>query len=223
MSSQNGSLKSITLQGDPDKGTIVLLHGYGADAEDLVPLSQIDPRFTWIFPQAPLEVSFAPGHIGRAWFEVDLELLFQATQSRRFHEIAKAFPPELAASRTIVDNFLSELPIPRSQIILGGFSQGAVLSIETALHSPHPIAGLLIFSGTLVHESMWRHLAPKQKGTPFFQSHGTQDPLLPLISAEELSKILIESGFKGQLHTFQGGHTIPQSILNKLALFLNSF
>lgn len=215
-----GDLDVIEVPGDPHKGTILLLHGYGADALDLLPLNEIYKGPTWIFPQAPLEISFAPGFSGRAWFPVDLELLTLATREGRLEEISKAFPSELDQASSLVEDLLIRLNISRSKVILGGFSQGAILAVETALRSPFRCGGLLIFSGTLINEQSWKRLAHLQASTPFFQSHGSHDSLLPIIKAKELTDLLIEGGLKGTLHAFPGGHEIPHSILLQLGPFL---
>lgn len=218
-----GGIDILEKPGDPQQGTIVLLHGFGADAYDLAPLCNTYDGPTWIFPQGPLEIPFSPTHTGRAWFPVDIELLTRAIQERRLNDVFKAFPPELNGARDSVDALLDDLNIPRSQIILGGFSQGAILAVETALHSPLRCGGLVIFSGTLINEASWRRLAPIHGGTPFFQSHGTHDPLLPLPNAQALTHLLQEGGLKGELHTFNGGHDIPSLILKQLTSFLHNY
>ena len=217
-----GGLDILEKPGDPQRGTIVLLHGFGADANDLAPLCNTYEGPTWIFPQGPLEIPFSPDDHGRAWFPVNIALLTRAVQERRWDEIFKAFPPQLNEARDCVDALLDALNIPRSQIVLGGFSQGAVLAVETALHSPLRCGGLVIFSGTLINEINWRQLAPLHRETPFFQSHGTHDPLLPLPNAQALSLLLQEGGLKGELYTFKGGHDIPSIILKQLSSFLHN-
>ncbi len=215
-----GELDIVELLGDPDKGTIVLLHGFGADAFDLFPLSSLYKGPTWIFPQAPLEIQIAPGYFGRAWFPIDIEKLNLAIREKRFDEVSGAFPSELDHARACLEDLLIRLDIPRSKLLLGGFSQGAILAIETALTAPHRSAALLILSGTLINESNWRKLTPLHAKTPFFQSHGSHDPLLPIEKAIELEKVLLDGGLEGKLHRFNGGHEIPQATLLQLASFL---
>jgi phospholipase/carboxylesterase len=215
-----GGIPIVELPADPDKGTILLLHGFGADAFDLLSISHVYKDVRWIFPQGPLKIPFAKGHTGRAWFPVDVELLIHAIREKRFDEISHAFPPELDQAHALIETLLHHLNIPRSKLILGGFSQGAILAIETALKSFERCGGLLIFSGTLINEVSWRALAPLHAKTPFFQSHGTHDPLLPMKKAKDLEQLLIDNGFRGKLHSFHGGHEIPHSILIELSVFL---
>ncbi len=214
-------LKTIEIPGDPKKGTIVLMHGFGADCYDLVSLSKTYEGPTWLFPQGPVKVMFSEEHSGYAWFPLKISELAQAIREKRYDEISQAFPPELTQAHLLMDQFLTELDVPRSEIILGGFSQGAVLTIEVALRSYQKIGALLLFSGTLLNELNWKQLAPQHAHTPFFQSHGIHDQLMPISKAEELEKLLIDGGLVGKLHTFQGGHEIPRHILQQLSAFLN--
>lgn len=218
-----GDLDVLEVPGDPGGVHIVLFHGFGSDASDLVPLSRIckkKPLPTWIFPRGPLEIVFHDGYTGRAWFPIDSEALHQALQEKKYNEIAHAFPVELSTARQMGEQFIDGLDIPRSQLFLGGFSQGAILATELTLYSTFRSAGLLILSGTLINAKNWKHLAPLHALTPFFQSHGEQDTLLPIEKSIELEKILVDGGLKGKLHRFHGGHEIPPSTLAQLGHFL---
>jgi phospholipase/carboxylesterase len=217
-----GGLPVIERPGDPDLGTIVLLHGFGADADDLAFLGDIYKGPRWLFPKGPLEIPFGPGNVGRAWFPVNIEFLIHAMKTGQFSEISKAFPSphEFKEASNLLDHFLAQLNVPRSTVFLGGFSQGAILSVETALQSEEKYGGLLIFSGTFIENLGWSARAPRHAGTPFFISHGTHDSILPFQKAEVLETLLLESGWKGRLHRFHGGHEIPPSALLEVALFL---
>lgn len=219
-------IEVLEVRGDPHGAHIVLFHGFGADANDLLPLSGVftgHPRPTWHFPQAPLEVPIGRSGQGRAWFPIDFDIIERALHQGEPPEISLAFPPDLPEIRQLGQKLILELNIPHHKLFLGGFSQGAVLATDLLLHSPHKLGGLLIFSGTLFLKEKWQTLAPLHGGTPFFQSHGINDPLLPLKGAEELSSLLQNAGLKGSLLTFPGGHEIPSPILLKLNAFLTPF
>lgn len=217
-------LKVVKIDGDPSADTIILLHGFGANNRDLVGLSKIyneNPKPTWIFPQGPLKIQFSKDFVGHAWFDVDMALL-RSVEDMNNDELGEAFSKELEISRKPVELLIKELSIPRSKLVLGGFSQGAVLAIDTMLHCSEQIKALLIFSGTLVYENYWRQLLPVHKKTPFFQSHGRADPILPVQRAEKLEKLLLSEGLDGKLHLFNGGHTIPIELYGKIYDFLKS-
>lgn len=219
-----GSTEIIEIKGDPQGVWILMFHGFGADAYDLMGLAQEisieGPKPNWIFPNGPLEIPFSPGWVGRAWFPINIQAIQKAVQEEDYDALSRAFPKEYAEARKVGEDLIATLNIPRSKLVLGGFSQGAILAIELALNHHERCAGLLIFSGTLVNEEKWRHLAPLHASTPFFQSHGTQDPLLPVQRAHALEKMLQKSGFKGKLYTFEGGHTINHEVLKELSKFV---
>lgn len=214
----------LEVLGDPGAPAILLFHGYGADGRDLLPLSQalagFDIKPSFYFPTGPLEVPIAPGYSGRGWFPIDIEALKDAIHGKKSENVSKAFPKEYSQIRQIAQLLIAELNIPLSKLILGGFSQGAILAIDTALHASEKIGGLLIFSGIMVNEEEWKKRASQYRGIPFFQSHGHEDQLLPFDRAVALEKFLKDSGLKGKLHSFHGGHEIPHAIIVKLNAFL---
>jgi phospholipase/carboxylesterase len=218
-----GGLDVLKIRGDPDGVTILLLHGYGADASDLASLHsfyQATPQPTWIFPNGPLKIPFSPAYVGRAWFPIDMAKLQQAMYEEDVQAILHFFQTDLEEARAPLAELIERLEIPRSKLILGGFSQGAILAIDTALHHHDPTAALLIFSGTIANFATWSHLAPLHARTRFFQSHGVYDPILPFSLAQSLEILLKNGHLEGKLHTFQGGHEIPRSILTQAGHFL---
>lgn len=107
-----------------------------------------------------------------------------------------------------------------ARTVLGGFSQGAMLSCDALLHSTQPYAGLVQLSSTLVARQEWAPLLTKRKGLPLFQSHGTHDPILPFSMAERLRDECVQAGVMVEWQPFRGGHEIPEPVLRKLGSFL---
>jgi phospholipase/carboxylesterase len=104
--------------------------------------------------------------------------------------------------------------------VLGGFSQGAMLSCDVMLRTTQPYAGLIQLSGTLLAIQEWAPLLQKRKGLPVFQSHGRQDELLPYVGAERLRDTLTHGGISVEWHSFRGGHEIPRAVLQRLGPFI---
>lgn len=219
-----GGLEVLELPGDRSGAVCICFHGFGADHTDLLSLGQlgqITPRPTWLFPRGPLKITFATGVIGRAWFPIDMEKLHETRQQLgHLKLIDSAFPCELTESRHLIENFITELDTPLSKIFFGGFSQGAVLATEVALSVFERPGGLFVLSGTLVNKLHWEKMVHQKGGLPFFQSHGTNDPLLPFSRAQALETLFISGGLKGKLYSFVGGHEIPLQSLAQLDLFL---
>ncbi|PJZ69744.1 esterase [Leptospira perolatii] len=213
---QIGPFKAVSIQGNPDLPTIILFHGYGANAHDLVPLhSYLDvPKGTnFLFPDGDLEIPIMPGYTGRAWFPIDMEALQKAMMLGGHRDFSERYPNGLESAREKAAQMIQDLGIPMEKIILGGFSQGAMLATDLMLHSKQKPKGLLILSGTLIHEQEWSRLAKLSPGYKFFQSHGRMDPVLGYPAAKKLEGVLKEAGWDGELLAFPGGHEIPESVL----------
>src|SRR5690606_6201984 len=120
----------------------------------------------------------------------------------------------------LLDDLERRLGVTPEQTILGGFSQGAMLSCDVALRAERPLAGVVLLSGTFLCEDDWRPLMPARRGLRVFQSHGVLDPLLPFDLAERLRDALVEAGAELDWVAFRGGHEIPPAVLMRLQGFL---
>jgi phospholipase/carboxylesterase len=88
------------------------------------------------------------------------------------------------------------------------------------MRTAFPFAGLIQLSGSLLARQDWRPSVGKRAGLPVFQSHGTQDPILPYVMAERLRDELMAEGLTVNWNKFQGGHEIPEPILARLNGFV---
>ncbi len=226
-----GGLDAV-LTGGPDRAgggdgpLVILLHGFGAPGDDLVPLWRVldVPRETrFLFPAAPLAM---PGYVGgRAWWMIDferLERLMSGHPSISDEEAAREIPEGLAEARALVSALVDEAAakLGASKLVLGGFSQGAMLACDVTLRREAPPAALVMLSGTLIAAHEWSALAPRRRGLPVFQSHGLKDPLLPFAAAERLRDLLEGAGLPVEFVPFHGGHEIPGGVLDRLGAFL---
>jgi len=215
--------------GGPENATltVVLLHGFGAPGTDLVDLGRyLDiPNTRFVFPEAPLELGGMYGE-ARAWWRLDLAKLEHDLRTGNASDRSKELPEGLPAVREQVGRFIDELAAKfkttTERIVLGGFSQGSMVSIDVALHHATRLAGLVLLSSTIIAESAWAPLMTKAAGLPVFQSHGRGDALLPFSVAEQLRDKLKTAGALVEWHPFNGGHEIPPMVLSELATFLRS-
>lgn len=200
---------------DPKALTVVCLHGYGADMRDLAPLAPEVPAgrpLRWIFPDGPEVLDWG----GKAWFPIDVAAFEQSQRTGAARDLSLREPPGMEWAREELQRFIKELDKPWDKIVLMGFSQGAMLAVDLALRAESAPAGVAILSGTLVDKKTVAQLAPAKKGMPFFQSHGSVDPILGFAEARALEKALVEAGWRGQLRRFEGGHAIPAETLDGL-------
>lgn len=212
--------------GGGDGPVVMLLHGFGAPGDDLVPLAhaiEAPAKTRWLFPEAPLSLNMGFGD-SRAWWIIDFARIQADREAGRIRDLSVEVPQGLALARERMVAFLKELPrqfpIDYKNTIIGGFSQGAMLTCDGILHTDHPFAGLVQLSGNLLAQTVWGPLMPKRKGLPVFQSHGTKDDILPHIGAERLRDALSQSGFRVEWHSFRGGHEIPEAVLRRLSTFI---
>ncbi|MGP0594176.1 alpha/beta hydrolase [Nitrospira sp. T9] len=215
-------------QGSGEGPLVVLLHGFGAPGDDLVALWRYlnvpdDVRF--LFPAAPLQLSMSFGD-ARAWWMLDMERLTQARAQGQWEALSQEIPRGLPPSRTQMQDVLSlateTLSVPSSSLIVGGFSQGAMLATDLVLHTDIPFAGLILLSGTLIAKQEWLTRLPKRQGLPVFQSHGTDDPILSFSMAQQLREHIQTAGLPVSWVEFRGGHEIPIQVLQGLGAFLQS-
>ncbi|MDT7043287.1 hypothetical protein [Candidatus Nitronereus thalassa] len=206
---------------------VVLLHGFGAPGDDLVPLwkmIRVPDEVKFVFPVAPLSLN---GGLqgGRAWWMLDMEQIARDMASGRGRDV-HAIPEGLSEARESIIALLDDLErnwhIPSEHIILGGFSQGAMLACDTVLRTKRPFGGLALLSGSLIAKNDWVPAMAKRTGLSVFQSHGTDDPLLSCGIAKSLRDLMVEHGLSVEWHEFRGGHEIPFDILERLGLFLRS-
>lgn len=212
--------------GGGDGPVVVLLHGFGAPGDDLVPLGAAlglprDVRF--VFPAAPLSFSMGFGE-SRAWWMIDMERLQRAMMLGQARDLSGEDPEGLAPARerlvALLDDAERLLGAAPERTVLGGFSQGAMLSCDVALRTGRPLAGLVLLSGTLLAASAWQPRMAARAGLRVFMSHGRQDPLLPFSGSARLRDLLVEAGLGVEFVEFRGGHEIPGGVLARLQAFL---
>ena len=217
---------------NPAPLVVVLCHGFGAPGDDLVALADaIDapPGTVFVFPEAlhslhdliaqPLYME------ARAWWLIDFARLERAIALGEFRDLTGEVPEGLDEARAALGEMLGELAKTErtDRLVLGGFSQGAMLTLDLALRRPElPITGLVLLSGTMIAEHEWRPLMKARTGTPVFQSHGQSDDILPFAIAERLRDALRESGLDVTFEPFAGPHAIPPRALERLSAWLRA-
>lgn len=206
--------------------TVMMLHGFGADMNDLAPLhSYIDPagQFNWIFPNGLLEVPIGPHSSGRAWFPIRMADIEAAAMRGEVVDFAETCPDGMIEAEKRILGLIEKLRIAPKDLVLGGFSQGAMMTCQISLGMNEDVAGMILYSGNCLNFKFWQERAPMHKKIPFIQSHGKEDPILGFKHAQRLFQMLSDSGLKGKFLPFNGFHEIPLPVIRETTTFLNSF
>ena len=213
---------------------VVFNHGYGASGEDLVPfvpeLLEREPRLApvrFAFPAGPLSLGMAAWGDARAWWPLDwmkLSTLSRSPEGRQ--ELRNEVPEGMGSARRklqgCVEALLAGTGLPPERVVLGGFSQGAMLATDLALSWEQRPAALVALSSVLLAAEKWRALAPRRAGLPVIQSHGRQDPILPYSEGEALRDFLTVAGLAVEFIPFDGPHTVHPDALDRVARLLGS-
>ncbi|MDA7503715.1 phospholipase [bacterium] len=218
-------LKCHIITAEKPECLVVLCHGFGAPGDDLVQIGayliesrpELKDRVVIAFPEAPLSLEEMGMPRSRAWWPLDMEKLNQAVESGDFRDLRNESPELLPDARekliAVMDQLQEEYDIGIRRTIVGGFSQGSMLATDYALQTIMKPAGLIIWSGTLLNEPIWKGLAESMQGIPILQSHGTSDNILPFKAAGWLREMLSQGGADVNFLQFSGGHTIsPESL-----------
>lgn len=194
-----------------------LLHGFGASAQDLVSLApELGGGQRWLFPHAPVPISVGGMSYGRAWFPRDAGDLQAALFGGYFQQLRSVEPDGLSQAAWEVRSLIDRSGLDWTRLILGGFSQGAMVTAEILRQAcadpslPMPAVALL-FSGALIAERWWDNLRvpPGQRVPLLVQAHGHDDPVLGLTEGQALADVLERAGFVPRWVGFSGRHEIP--------------
>jgi len=202
---------------------VVLFHGFGADFSDLVPLADLmdrDGDWTWIFPNGPKTVDLGFHMTGRAWFPISMAELEQSIATgvpRDYAPITERPPQDLLNDLTA---FVEELAREYDGVVLGGFSQGAMIATHILPAAGEKLLGALLLSTVLLNEAQLEKSLAQVSPKPFFQSHGAQDQVLHMKFGQKLYQFLKQKGWKGTWIDFAGGHEIPMPVIMKVQEFL---
>jgi phospholipase/carboxylesterase len=192
---------------DAPVGTIVLLHGWGAnhdDLGDLVPYFDL-PEYQFLFPNGIFDHEYSDD--GKMWYS------FTGAG-----ELTDRSMAQLATSREVLTTWIESLPastgIPLDRTWIAGFSQGGAMTLEIGLDLP--VAGLIVLSGYL-HQNRAK---PGQAAPPVAIVHGRQDDVVPISAARQSQATLTEWGVDVQYQEFEMGHSIVPEVLNVVRKFV---
>lgn len=208
------------------KSCICLFHGYGASMMDLYPLGEhikTQKSYDWFFPNAHLDLPGGrhPMMMARAWFPIDMAALEQAMMRGTHRDFSDVYHENFIAALEKGQAFVESLFEQYDEVILGGFSQGSMITTHLALKNADKVKALLCYSGALIGRQQLIELLETSTKFPFLQSHGKRDPILSYSYAKDLFELLKLGGHHGEFISFDGEHGIPEVVLAKTQSFLD--
>lgn len=206
---------------------LLFLHGYQATAEELVPLGHALERV--VSPHRAIQV-LLPQAPGGCWWSIEwwsyLAQMFSSEASQA--KFIRATPTGVPEARLQILELLTAVEahagVPRSRIVLAGFSQGAMLALDATLASDERLAAVIAVSGFLFAVEEWaRRLARRHRGLRVLQIHGMADPMVPFYTAHWMRELLEKNGARVTLLPHAGGHSFgPPQMVVSCASFLSS-
>lgn len=191
------------MSGKPPTHLLIALHGWGANANDLAPLTSLFnlPDYQFIFPNAPFPHPQVSG--GKAWYSLE---------TREYQGLVQ--------SRQMLLEWLLSLEsmtgVPLNRTILSGFSQGGAMTLDVGLILP--LAGLCCLSGYLHSEPQ----AGNSSLPSVLVAHGRQDSVVPVTAAQQAKAKLTALGAKVAYQEFDIGHEISPDVLEFMQKFIRT-
>lgn len=225
---QNRASQLSTWEVGTGKTPVILIHGYASSPQEWLPYShtiQVAPGRRFVFPRGPEMTTPPDGPAGgRAWWRLDLASYRTRGGESVLSDLSRSRPEGLGRAakgvQLLFADLYDRLGYRREELILGGFSQGAMVASELAFRSSEPLQALVLLSGTPVDEESWRQGMRFRRGLPVFIAHGRQDDVLPFRGAERLQQTMRESGLRVTWLPFNGGHETPAEVVTALNQFL---
>jgi phospholipase/carboxylesterase len=187
------------------RGSVVWLHGLGADGHDfepIVPLLDL-PDLRFVFPNAPARpVTINGGMVMPAWYDI-LALSGPGPGERA---------PDVRQSARLIEAVLEREErrgLPSSRIVLAGFSQGAAMAVFVGTRYPRPLLGIMALSGyEVLAETRADEAGAANRTTPMLFCHGTLDPLVAVARGRQAHRAHAGPERPTQWHEFPIGHEV---------------
>lgn len=193
--------------------TLVALHGFGANAHDLLGIAPLvqGGELLFLCPQGPISIEAAPGQRAYGWFPLS--------------GTGEIEPAALVGARGVLEGFLEDAmnayPVDRDRVALMGFSQGGVMAYDLALGRPERFAALVVLSSWLPDVVVDGLRANDARAKlPTLLVHGSRDPRIPIEAAHAARAKLQGLGIEPAWGEYEMGHEINQTALRDLVGWL---
>jgi phospholipase/carboxylesterase len=195
------------------RALMVWLHGLGADGYDLEPVAAaLDlPKIRHVLLHAPYRpVTLNGGMTMRAWYDI-------ASPDLKHREDVRGMQASALGVKAVIERLRAETGLP---VMLGGFSQGGVVSLATAALGIG-LSGVAVLSGYL--PDYLGGVLETLSGVPVFMAHGRQDPVIPFDLASAGASLLRQAGVRLEWHAYDMPHAISLEEISDLRLALRAW
>lgn len=192
---------------------LIMLHGRGSNEKDLFPFADhVDNRLIVVTPRGPLTL----GNNKFAWFDLSFK-------EGKFHYIESEIDTHRKMILEYVDQLIEAYDANPNAVYIGGFSQGAIMSLYAAMTAPEKFDGIYCMSG-----QMYPNFKSQMKSGPAFNeldiliTHGKKDNVLPFEDIKKSALFLKTSGAKVETKWYDVGHTVSSENINDLVYWLST-
>ena len=207
--------------GAEPKGSVIWMHGLGADCWDFVPVVKelglpADLPLRFIFPQAPSRpITINNGQVMPGWYDISMGELQRKPDEAGVRQSQAAI--EQLIAREI------ERGIATDKIILAGFSQGGAIALQTGLRSRHTLGGIMALSTYLtLEDSLASEATIANANIAILMAHGTQDPLIPLSLAMSSRAIMEARRYKIEWREYPMPHSVCIEEIEDIGVWLQA-
>ena len=212
-------LQTIEIETRPKPShSVIWLHGLGADGNDFVPIVQqlsLPPLgIRFVFPHAPMRpVTINGGFVMRAWYDIAQQDLVRKEDEQGVRQSQKMIEELIAKEET--------RGVPANRIVVAGFSQGGVISLQTGLRQPKRLAGVMSLSAYLPLTSMIeKERNSANNDVPIFLGHGIADNIVPLPLGIASRDRLLKLGYDVDWHQYPMPHSVCAAELEDISAWL---
>ena len=192
-------------------GMVVLMHGFGSHMGDLAGLAPLinETDFIYICPNAPIPMDIGFGQKGYAWYPIGEE--------SQPEDIDKA----VFQLQQTVDFAFTKYRTNQSNIYIGGFSQGGMMTMHAGLTRPDIYRGAIILSSRVTQVDLLTDRIENLDKMPIFMSHGTNDMVISIKDGREAKELLDEYGYQIDYREYPMAHEIREETISDLKDWLS--